>query len=159
MIAQSQPVRIQKRSIYPAPVNGFSVQNPLRATFYAFKRGEMKVLVPFEITIITPNGFEPEVRAPIQPISGQIRPQQGVNQYPSQNANTYRQYPQAQFGPTYYRPATYQPYAYAPYHGYNNYNYNYNSQVPNRAPYYSYSPYPSSIRPGWPLYRPLQVGK
>lgn len=119
----------------------------------------MKVLVPFEITILTGNVLEPEMRAPNQPISGQIRSQQGANHYPAQNANAYRQYPQAHFGPSYYRQAAYQPYAYAPYHGYNNGYNNYNYNGYNRNPVGIRNPYYPVARQGWPQYRPQQVGK
>lgn len=138
-----------------------------QATVYAYRKGKMKLLVPFEITVIPMSGLEPEHTSNGYPVSGPIRPQQQDLNHPTYNRNAYRQYPAAQFGPNYYPPTnTYQPsYSYAPYNGYNANNayYGYNQPSPYRNPYY-----PPAIRridaKPWPQYhRPSsssqQVGK
>lgn len=155
---------MQKRSTSSlGPVGGIAVENPLRATIYA-RRGLMKFSVPFEITIVPlGNGIPyPEVPAPNGYLnSGQVKPQHDVSQSPY-NRNTYRQYPNSQFGQSYYPSSSY-PYSNPSYpYGYNNYNsYNgYNHQY--RNPYYGVPARRVDIshtKP-WPQYRPSQqVGK
>lgn len=167
VIAQSHPLSVQKRSTPGlGPVGGIAVEHPLQATVYAYRRGLMKLSVPFEITIVPlGNGIPyPEVAAPNgYPISGQVKPQQqDVSQSPY-NRNTYRQYPNSQFGQSYYPSSSYTPYSNPSYpYGYNNYNsYNgYNHQY--RNPYYGVPARRvdiSQTKP-WPQYRPSQqVGK
>lgn len=184
VIAESQPVNIQKRSIGPS--GGFAVEHPLQATLYANRKGKISVLVPFEIMIVPMGGgsgngavLEPERLAPKYPISGPVRMQPIVNQYPN-NVNSYRPYTTPQFGPSYYPAApSYQPHQqyqqYAPFNGYNNgvhsaYNNGYNNYNPyNNGQYYQPSYrnpyYPPVVRhlpntKPWPQYRPpQQVGK
>lgn len=79
-MAQSYPVN------YPAPANvdkrttpvgGISVEHPLQATIYAYRRGKMKLLVPFEINVVPMAGIGAE-RPPAPngyPYAGQIQPQ------------------------------------------------------------------------------------
>lgn len=168
VIAVSYPLSVQTQSV--GPIGGVAVDHPLQATLYAYKKGKMKVLVPFEIMII-PMGtgsLEPERQTTKGfPISGQVRPQQNVN-YPVYNRNSHHQNPVAQFGPNYYPPHSYQPYPHTPYNSYAPYNtYNpYNQRPIYRNPYYTPAATPplrrvdiSHTRP-WPQFRPSQqVGK
>lgn len=157
VVALSHPLSVQKQSL--GPIGGISVDHPLQATVYAYRRGKMKLLVPFEIMIV-PMGsgtLEPERPSNGIPISGQIGPQQGVNGVVYNQNPTYQQYPAIQYAPNYYPPtSTYQPtYSYAPNNGY--YNYNQQQTSSYRNPYY---PSPvrrvdiSQTRP-WPQYHRL----
>lgn len=142
-------------------MGGIAVQHPLQVTVYAYRRGLMKLMVPFEVTVVPMgNGIPyPEVAPPNgYPISGQIKPQQGIIQSPY-DRNSYRQYPSTQFGQSYYPPSSSYQYSYPPYNTYNSYN-GYNQQY--RYPYYG-SPARridiSRTKP-WPQYHPSQhVGK
>ncbi|XP_031636268.1 uncharacterized protein LOC116349129 [Contarinia nasturtii] len=155
VVALSQPINVQTRSSSPvAPIGGVSIEHPLQATVYAYRKGKMKLLVPFEITVVPmgSGGLEPEYSS--NPISGQVRPQQQDPNRSVYNRNAYRQYPAAQFGPSYYPPSAYQqPYYYAPYNGYNANNafYGYNQQSPYRNPYYSPAYRRVDTKP-WPQY-------
>ncbi|XP_055307457.1 uncharacterized protein LOC129571665 [Sitodiplosis mosellana] len=162
VIAQSHPLSVQKRSDPSlGPVGGIAIKHPLQATVYAHRQGLMKLLVPFEITIVPLAGGGvpyPEVPTNGYPISGQVKPQQDVSHLPY-NRNTYRQYPSSQFGPSYYPPASYR-YSYPSYNpsSYNSYN-GYNQQY--RNPYYGVPARRVDIshtKP-WPQYRPTQQVK
>lgn len=149
------------------PVGGIAVEHPLQATVYAYRKGKMKLLVPFEITVVPiANGVEPERPAPSgYPISGAISNQQAVR--PSQPVNGYGYRPHT--GPGYPHSVSYQSYqpkpqaqpsysAYYPINGYYN-------QAPYRGPgpYYAQSNrvVDTSRTKPFPQYRPpfQQVGK
>lgn len=172
VIAESHPLSVQKRSVSPTmgPVGGISVSQPLQATVYAHRQGLMKLLVPFELTVVptAASGIRyPEVPASNgYPISGQVKPQQYTGYLPYNRNNYYQQYPSSsQFGPSYYPPSSYR-YSYPPYYpSYNSYgSYNtYNGYSPQyRNPYYGVPARRvdiSQTKP-WPQYRPTQqVGK
>lgn len=169
VIAVSQPVSIKKRSI-DNTVGGISIEHPLQATVYAYRRGKMKLLVPFEINVVPMNSFQPE-RPPSRgfPISGQIRPQQNPSYIPNYaNQNQYQQHTPTYYGSVqtmypsynqYYQPVQIRPPYYVP-------------SVPvgggydarNTRPFPQYRPAPAYTQPGYqrfPQYRPAiqQVGK
>lgn len=175
VIAESHPLSVQKRSVSPTmantptmgPVGGISVTHPLQATVYAHRQGLMKLLVPFELTVVptAASGIRyPEVPAANgYPISGQVKPQQYPSYLPNNRNNYYQQYPPpSQFGPSYYPSSSYR-YPYTPYYpSYNTYSTytGYNPQY--RNPYYGVPARRvdiSQTKP-WPQYRPTQqVGK
>lgn len=171
------PVNGQKRT---APVGGISVEHPLQATVYAYRRGKMKLLVPFEITVVPMGGLQSAERPPAPngyPYTGQIQPQpiqpqvqlqqpqqqqQPAVRYPPYNGNVYGQQGGIYQGTQQYYPITnsyqqpYNPYnAYYPSNVPNN-NY-FNQQAAQNPPYYNQPP----RKPTFPQYRPQyqQVGK
>lgn len=159
------PVSVQNVQKHTKPIGGISVEHPLQATVYAFRRGKMKLLVPFEITVVPMGGIDAE-RPPASngyPFSGPIQqqPLQPGVRYPPHTGNVYGQ--QAgiyQGSPNYYpisRPYQ-QPYKqpYNPYYPNGNGYYN---QQPVQHTYYG-APSPPR-RAGFPQYQPQfqQVGK
>lgn len=75
------------------PIGGISVEHPLQAIIYAYKTGKMKLLVPFELSVVTMQGVEPEKPTPNgwnHLISGSTNTQPGVRYPPT---NTYPQTP------------------------------------------------------------------
>lgn len=148
-MAQSYPVNypapanVQKRT---TPVGGISVEHPLQATVYAYRRGKMKLLVPFEITVVPMGGIGAE-RPPAPngyPYAGQIQPQQPQIQIQQPQPQIQIQQPQPQPQPQPQQQPQQQPGArYPPYNG------NGNGNVYNRLdqqPVYQGSPnyYPIS---------------
>lgn len=173
VIAVSQPVSVKKRSI-DGTVGGISIEHPLQATIYAYRRGKMKLLVPFEINVVPMNGFQSERSVPSRgfPISGQIGQHHSPAYIPSYaNQNQYQQHT-----PSYYGSIQ------TVYPSYSNQYSNYYQPVQIRSPYYvqpvpvggyntgntrpfpQYRPAPAYTQPGYqrfPQYRPAiqQVGK
>lgn len=186
-MAQNYPVNHPANGQKPtAPIGGISVEHPLQATVYAYRRGKMKLLVPFEITVVpmgglqaerpsAPNGYpysgpiQPQTQAQAQP-QPQLQPQQPQLRYPPYNGNMYGQQAGIYHGSPHYYPISnsYQQ-PYNPYNSYypnnlNNGYYNQQQQQQQQAvqnPYYSNNNQPPR-RAGFPIYRPqyqLKVGK
>lgn len=145
------PPTVQKRSGGDSarPVGGISVEHPLQATIYAYRRGKMKLLVPFEINVVPLGGIDPERQAPGYAISGPITNsnQPGNSFYPSYNP--YGQPPTSYQGSSYYYRGSYPPQQHQTYGtyspSYNPYNTYYTQQtVRPSSPYYVQ---PSQQRP------------
>lgn len=81
VIAVSNSLDVQSRTI--PPVNGVSVDHAAEATIYVNRRGKMRVLIPFEFTLVPlANNLEPEIPARSRiPYSGSISSQSTNGQY------------------------------------------------------------------------------
>lgn len=79
VIAVSNSLDVRSRTI-----GGVSVEHPAEATIYAYRRGKMTVLIPFEFTVVplANNNLEPEIPAQSAiPYSGSISSQSTSSQY------------------------------------------------------------------------------
>lgn len=167
---QNYPSTAQRQSA----VGGISVEHPLQATVYAYRRGKMKLLVPFEITVVPMGGQQSDPERPPAPngypFSGPIQSQPPYQppgsrfQPPYNNANSYGQPSGSYQGsqPQYNYPISTNQYPQQPpYNQYNSYNppnTGYYNQQPPQNPYYQ-PPRGGAYQP--PQYRPTyqQVGK
>lgn len=145
-VAQSYPLTVAKSL---GPVGGIAVEHPLQATVYAYRRGKMKLLVPFEITVVPMGGIEPERPAPVgYPVSGSISNQHDAHYTPT-SGYPYRPQPGV-YSTGYQQPVLYNYPQQTPFYP------SYFNQVPYRNPYVQ----PTQTKP-FPQYKPpfQQVGK